>query len=87
MEARRAVDAVAIEQRQRRVAEIGRAIDERLRERRALEKAEGGRGVKLDVKTKRFRFNVNGQGSHLNFNLTSNFHPLKARTSQAPERC
>jgi hypothetical protein len=43
--------------------------------------------VKLDVKTKRFRFNVNGQGSHLNFNLTSNFHPLKARTSQAPERC
>jgi hypothetical protein len=49
VKARGAVDAVAIEQRQRGIAEVGRAIDERLGERRALEKAEGGRGVKLDV--------------------------------------
>ena len=33
---RRAVDAVAIEQRHGRVAEIGGAIDDRFRERRAL---------------------------------------------------
>ena len=49
VKARRAVDAVAIEQRQRGVAEIGRAIDERFGQRRALEKAEGGGGVELDV--------------------------------------
>ncbi len=45
----RAVHAVAIEQRHRPVAEIGRALDDRFRERRALEKAEGGGGVELDV--------------------------------------
>ena len=53
VKARRAVDAVAIEQRERGVAEIGRAIDERLGQRRALEKAEGGRGVELDVHGRR----------------------------------
>ena len=46
---RRAVHAVAIEQRERRIAEIGGAIDERFRQRRALQKAEGGGGVELDV--------------------------------------
>ena len=49
MEARRAVDAVAIEQRERRIAELGGALDERFGQRRALQKAEGGGGVKLDV--------------------------------------
>ena len=45
----RAVHAVAIEQRHRRIAELGGAIDDRFRKRRALEKAEGGGGVELDV--------------------------------------
>ena len=49
MKAGGAVHAVAIEQRQRRIAEIGGAIDEGLGQRRALQKAEGGRGVELDV--------------------------------------
>ena len=49
VEARRAVDAVAIEQRHRGVSEIGRAIDERFGQRRALEKAEGRGGVELDI--------------------------------------
>ena len=49
VKARRAVDAVAIEQRERRIAELGGAIDERFGQRRALEKTEGGRGVELDV--------------------------------------
>ena len=46
---RRAVDAVAIEERQRGIAELRRAIDERFRKRGALKKAEGGGGVELDV--------------------------------------
>ena len=49
MKPRRAVDAVAIEQRERRIAERGRAIDERFGQRGAVEKGEGGRSVKLDV--------------------------------------
>ena len=49
MEARRAGDAVAIEQRDRRVAEHGRAIDEHFRQRRGAQKTEGGGSVKLDV--------------------------------------
>jgi hypothetical protein len=49
MEARRAVDAVAIEQRERRIAERGGAVDQRLGERRAVEKRKGGRRVQLDV--------------------------------------
>jgi hypothetical protein len=40
MKARRAVHAVAIEQRERGVAEHRRAIDERFGKRRALKKAE-----------------------------------------------
>ena len=42
VESRRAVDAVAVEQRQRRIAQRGGALDERLRQRRASrnEKAE-----------------------------------------------
>jgi len=40
MEAWSAVDAVAIEQGERGVAEIGRAVDEGFRKRRALKKAE-----------------------------------------------
>ena len=51
MKPRGAVDAVAIEQRERRVAELGRALDERFRQRRRLEKTERGRGVELDVYT------------------------------------
>ena len=49
MKPRRAVHAVGIEQRQRRIAERGRALDERLGQRGALEKAEGRRGVEFDV--------------------------------------
>ena len=49
MKARRAVDAVAIEQRQRRIAQRRRPIDERLRQRRAVEKRKRGRGVEFDV--------------------------------------
>jgi hypothetical protein len=49
VEARRAVDAVGVEQRERGIAERRRALDERFGERGALEKAEGGGGVELDV--------------------------------------
>ena len=49
VKARRAVDAVAIEQRERRIAELGGALDERFGQRRALQKAEGRGGVELDV--------------------------------------
>src|SRR5262249_41933765 len=49
VKARQPVDAIAIDQRERRVAELRRAIDERLRQRRALQKTEGRRGVELDV--------------------------------------
>ena len=38
MEPRRAVDAVAIEQRHRGIAESGRALDERFGQRRAAQK-------------------------------------------------
>jgi hypothetical protein len=60
VKARRAVDAVAIEQRQRGIAEIGRPVDERLGERRALEKAEGGRGMEFDVHR---RLPINGRAA------------------------
>jgi hypothetical protein len=51
MEAGRAVDAVAVEQREGGDAEIGRAGDEVFGIRAAFEEAEGGAGVKLDVHT------------------------------------
>jgi hypothetical protein len=50
MEAWNAVHAVAIEQCERGITEVGRPIDERFREGCALEKTEGGCGVKLDVR-------------------------------------
>jgi hypothetical protein len=49
MEARCAVDAVSIEQRERGITVPRRLVDERFRERRRFEKAEGGGGVELDV--------------------------------------
>src|SRR3954466_11032680 len=49
MEPRRAIHAVAIEERERRVAERRGAIDERLGQRRAVEKGKGGGGVELGV--------------------------------------
>ena len=49
MKARNAVHAVAIEERDGGVAERRRAVDERFRKRRALQKAEGGGGVELDI--------------------------------------
>ena len=55
MEARRAVDAVAIEQRDRRIAERRRALDERFRQRRAAQERKGRRGMKLDVRHKKVR--------------------------------
>jgi hypothetical protein len=49
MEPRRSIDAIGIEQRNRRIPQRGRALHQRLRERGSLEKAERGGGVKLDV--------------------------------------
>jgi hypothetical protein len=50
MEAWSAVHAVAIEQCEGGITEVGRPIDERFRERCALEKTEGGSDVELDVR-------------------------------------
>jgi hypothetical protein len=44
-----AVDAVAIEQRHRRIAKQRRAVDERLGQAGGPEEAEGGGGVEFDV--------------------------------------
>ena len=44
-----AVDTIAIEQRDRGIPELRRAGDERLRQRRPVEKGERGGGVKFDV--------------------------------------
>ncbi len=49
MEARRAIDTVAIEKRERGIPEIGGTIDEGLGQRRALKKSEGRGGVEFDV--------------------------------------
>ncbi len=49
MKARDAVDAVAIEQRQRRIAERRGTLDEGFRQRRAVEKGKRGRRVQFDV--------------------------------------
>ena len=49
MESRRAVHAIGVEQRERGIAERGRALDERFGQRRSLQEAEGRRGVELDV--------------------------------------
>jgi hypothetical protein len=49
MKAWRTVHAIPIEQRERRVAEIGGPIDERLGKRRALQKTERRCRVKFDV--------------------------------------
>ena len=49
VEARRAVDAVGVEQRERRIAERRRPLDERFGQRGALKKAERRRAVELDV--------------------------------------
>ena len=45
----RAVHAVGIEQRQRRISKRSGALDERFWQRRALQKAERRRGVEFDV--------------------------------------
>ena len=50
MKSWRAVDAVAIQQRECRTAERGGAVCQHLGQRGALEKAEGGGGVKFDVR-------------------------------------
>jgi hypothetical protein len=50
VEARQTVDAVAVQQRDRRIPELRRAIDERFRQRRALQKAEGRGRVQLDIR-------------------------------------
>ena len=49
MESRRAGDAVAIEQRNRGIAERGGAIDEHLRERGSAKETEGGGSVQFDI--------------------------------------
>jgi len=49
MKARRAVDAVAIEERERRIAEGRGAFDERFGERGAVEKGKGRCGMQFDI--------------------------------------
>ena len=49
VEARRAVDTVAVDQRNRLVAEIGGSLDDRFRQRSALEKLEGGSSLELEI--------------------------------------
>ena len=46
---RRAVDAVAIEKRERRIAEVGGTVDERFGQRRALKKTESRGRVQFDI--------------------------------------
>ena len=50
VKARGAIDAVGIEQCQRRIAQRSRAFDERFGERCALQKAESRGRMKLDVR-------------------------------------
>jgi hypothetical protein len=50
VKARRAVDAVAVEERDGGVAELSGAVDERFGKGGALQKAEGRRRVELDVR-------------------------------------
>jgi hypothetical protein len=45
---RRAVHAVAIDERQRGISQRGRALDERFRQRRRVEEAESGGCVQFD---------------------------------------
>jgi hypothetical protein len=59
MKARYAIDAVAVEQRDRPVAEIGRPIDQRFGQRGALKKAEGGSRMQLNVASSRHDDPVN----------------------------
>ena len=49
VEPRRTVDAIGVQQRQRRVAERGGALDQRFRQRGALEETESGRAMEFDV--------------------------------------
>ena len=49
MKARRAVDAVTIEERKDGIAESGSALDQRFGQRRAAEKRKRRRSAKLDV--------------------------------------
>jgi len=49
MKSRRAIHAVGVEQRDRRIAERRRALDERFGQRRALQKAECRCGMKFDI--------------------------------------
>jgi len=62
MKARRPVDAVPIEHRQRRMVERRRAFDQRLGRGRGFEKRERGRGMQLDVHESSFAlFSPNDQ--------------------------
>src|SRR5262249_39379879 len=84
VEARRAVDAVAIEEREGGIPEIGGAIDERFGQGRALQKAERGRGMKLDVRhdctfqISEFRFQIDLQISQST--IASMHHASRARS-------
>ncbi len=49
VKARRAIDAVPIHQRHRRIAEAGRGLGQLFRQRRALQKTEGRVRVQLDI--------------------------------------
>ncbi len=54
VEPRRAVDAVAVDERDRREAALGGALDQVLGQRGAVEEREGGGGAQLDVGNRRF---------------------------------
>jgi hypothetical protein len=49
VESRDAVDAVAVEQRQRRVVELRRALHQGFRQRRAIEKGKRRRSMQFDI--------------------------------------
>ena len=54
MEPRRAVDAVGVEERQRRIAERRRPLDERFGQRSSLEKTESRCGVEFYVHNRKW---------------------------------
>jgi hypothetical protein len=49
MKARNAVHAIAIEQRERRIPELGGALDERFGQRRAVEEGKRGGGMEFEI--------------------------------------
>ena len=76
VKARRAVDAVAIEQRERRIAERRGAVDQRFGQRGAVEKRKGGGSVQFDI-----------HGAHVADALVVNPFDKPPVACPVPERC